>query len=65
MRFDGAELDAGAAVGFGGGEAGAFEVRGAEIDVRAEFGFDVRLNRGAVRKGARVGAEFREQVRVL
>ena len=42
-------------------EAGAFEVGGAKLDVGAELGFDVGLDRGAVRERARVGAEFREQ----
>ena len=61
MRFDGAELDAGAAVGFSGGEAGAFEVGGAEVDVGTELGFDVGLDCGSAREGARVRTEFGEQ----
>jgi hypothetical protein len=51
LGFDGSELNAGAAEGFGGGEAGTLEVFGAELDVSAEFGFDVGLDRVAMEKG--------------
>src|SRR5271170_2108705 len=50
VGFDGAKLEAGAAEGFGGGEAGALEVFGAELDVGAEFGFDAGLDGVATEK---------------
>jgi hypothetical protein len=53
-----AELDAGAAEGFGGGEAGALEVFGAEFDVSVEFEVDVGLDGVATEQGVEVGAKL-------
>jgi hypothetical protein len=58
VGFDGSELDAGAAERFGGSEAGALEVFGAQLDVSAEFGFDVGLDGVATEKGVEVGAKL-------
>jgi hypothetical protein len=58
VGFGGAELDARSAKSFGGGEAGALEVFGAELDVDAEFGFDVRLDRAAMEEGVEIGAKL-------
>ena len=53
----GAELDAGAALGFGGGEAGALEVGGAAFEVEAELVGDLGLALRAVEERGGVGAE--------
>jgi hypothetical protein len=58
VGLGGAELDAGAAKGFSGSEAGALEVFGAELDVRPEFGFDVRLDGAAMEEGVEIGAKL-------
>jgi hypothetical protein len=58
LGFDVAELDAGAAEGFGGGQAGALEVFGAELDVGAEFEVDGGLDGMATKKGVEVGAKL-------
>jgi len=58
VGFEGAELDAGAAESFGGGETGALEVFGAQLDVSAEFGFDVGLDGVATEKGVQIGAKL-------
>jgi hypothetical protein len=58
VGLDGSELDAGAAGGFGGGEAGALEIFRAELDVGAEFGFDVGLDRVAAEEGVEIGAKL-------
>jgi hypothetical protein len=58
VGFDLAELDAGAAEGFGGGEAGALEVFGAEFDVSVEFEVDVGLDGVATEQGVEVGAKL-------
>jgi hypothetical protein len=55
VGFDGSELDASAAEGFGGGEAGALEIFGAELDVGADLGFDAGLDRVAMEKRVEVG----------
>jgi len=59
VLFEVAEFDAGAAQGFGWGEAGASEVFGAEFDMGAELGFDVGLDLAAGEEGVQVGAELR------
>jgi hypothetical protein len=58
VGFDSAELDAGAAEGFGWGEAGTLEVFGAEFDVGAEFEVDVGLDGVATEEGVEIGAEL-------
>jgi hypothetical protein len=58
VGLDMAELDAGAAEGFGKREAGALEVFGAELDVGANFCVDVGLDGGAAEKGVEVGAKL-------
>jgi hypothetical protein len=58
VGFDLSELDAGAAEGFGGGEAGALEVFGAEFDVSVEFEVDGGLDGVATKKGVEVGAKL-------
>jgi hypothetical protein len=58
LGFDVAELDAGAAEGFGGGEAGALEVFGAELEVSVKFEVDVRLDGAATKQGVEVGAKL-------
>jgi hypothetical protein len=58
VGFDGAELDAGVAEGFGGGETGALEVFGAQLDVNAEFRVDVGLDGVAAEKGVEIGAKL-------
>jgi hypothetical protein len=58
VSFHVAEFDAGAAVGFGGGETGTLEIFGAQLDVVAEFGFDVGLDGVAMEKGVEIGAKL-------
>jgi hypothetical protein len=58
VGLDGAELDAGAAEGFGGGETGALEVLGAQLDVGADFGFDVGLDGVATEQEVEIGAKL-------
>jgi len=58
VGLDGAELDAGAAEGFGRGEAGTLEVFGAEFDVSVEFEVDVGLDGVPTEKGVEVGAKL-------
>jgi hypothetical protein len=58
VGVDRAELDARAAEGFGGSEAGAFEVLCAELDVSVEFEVDIGLDEVATKKGVEVGAEL-------
>jgi hypothetical protein len=58
VGFGRAELDAGAAESFGGSEAVALEVFGAELDVGAQFGFDVGLDGAAMEKGVEIGAKL-------
>ena len=53
-----AEFDAGAAEGFGGGETGTLEIFGAQLDVVAEFGFDIGLDGAATEKGVEIGAKL-------
>jgi len=59
VGLDMAELDAGTTERFGGSKAGALKVFGAELDVGAEFGFDVGLDGVAAEERVKVGAELR------
>jgi hypothetical protein len=58
VGFDLAELDAGATEGFGGSEAGALEVFGAEFDVDAELGVYRGLHGVAMKERVEVGAKL-------
>jgi hypothetical protein len=58
VSFDVAKFDAGAADRFSRGETGTLEVFGAQLDVGAKFGLDVRLDRVAAEKGVEIGAKL-------
>jgi hypothetical protein len=50
VSSDGAELNTGAGKRYGGSEAGTLEIFGAELDVGAEFDFDVGLQPTAIER---------------
>jgi len=58
VGFDVAELDAGAAEGFGWCEPLALQIFGAELDVGAEFRVDGGLYGVAMEEGAEIGAKL-------
>jgi hypothetical protein len=58
VGFDVAELDAGAAEGFGWCETLALEIFGAEFDMGAELGIDGGLYGAAMEKGVDIGAKL-------
>jgi hypothetical protein len=58
VSFHVAKFDTGAAESLGGRETGTLQVFGAQLDVGAEFGVDIGLDRVAAEKGVEVGAKL-------